>query len=295
MSLLAFRILRCLLALLLLGGLALTCGAQPLPIGKGQFEYRDAGNPDKPITVWFYRPAHLAPDSKVVFVMHGTLRNGKTYRDHWADYARQYHFLLLVPEFSRKAFPERDYQFGGVTQADPSRWTFAMIEHLFDQVRSSEGLRSERYYLYGHSAGAQFVHRFMLFMPHPRVALAIAANAGAYTLPVYPSATQPGFPWALDRARVNEAQLKDALAQPLLVLLGEDDTDPHHPHLPKEPEAEAQGANRLQRGQHFFQSGQQQAQRLSAIFNWRLRTVPGVGHSDSGMARAAVAEIVGTP
>lgn len=295
MFLLYYRIVHRLALLLLGGGLALACAAQPLAVGKGQFEYRDAGNPDKPITVWYYRPASLRPDSKVVFVMHGTLRNGETYRDHWAAYAQRHHFLLIVPEFAKAYYREADYQFGGVRHADPARWSFASIEHLFDLIRNRESLQTAQYYLYGHSAGAQFVHRLMLFMPHPRVALAIAANAGAYTLPRFPAGSQPGFPWALDPARVDEGQLTAALAQPLLVLLGEEDTDPHHPHLPKEAEAEAQGPNRLQRGQYFFQLARQQAQQRAVPFHWRLRTVPGVGHSDSGMARAAVEEIISTP
>jgi poly(3-hydroxybutyrate) depolymerase len=286
MNLRSIRALACLLMLALAATLD---HGEALAPGKGSFLFRDTqGNPDKPITVWFYRPARQDADVKVVFVMHGTDRNGETYRDHWARYAQQQGFLLLVPEFSRRDFSEDDYQFGGVKNADVEMWTFSVIEHLFDQVRAGESLATNRYFLYGHSAGAQFVHRYMLFMPHPRVALAISANAGSYTLPVYPAWTEPHFPWTLDKSLVGEDQLKSVFARRLVVLLGEEDTDPNHKHLPKSPQARAQGANRLERGNNFYRRAQAEAARQGAAFNWALKTVPGVGHSDSGMAKAAV-------
>jgi len=259
-----------------------------LPSGKGDFVFRDnAGRPEKPVTVWYYKPTGLTATSKIVFVMHGTKRDGEAYRNHWTRYAEKYNFLLVVPEFSRQHYSESEYQFGNVTDAKVDRWSLSVIEHLFDTLKTSESLKADKYYLYGHSAGAQFVHRFILFMPSPRVEVAIAANAGSYTMPIYPAWYQSSFPWSLDKERVGEGQLKMALARRLVVMLGENDTDPNHRHLPKAKEAKAQGSNRLERGQNFYKNAQQQAATLRTPLNWKLVIIPGIAHSDSGMGKAA--------
>jgi hypothetical protein len=155
-------------------------------------------------------------------------------------------------------------------------------------MREKEGLVTQKYILFGHSAGAQFVHRFMVFMASPRVEVAIAANAGSYTLPVYSGNGVAAFPWSLDAKAISEVQLKTNFAESLVVMLGEDDTDPNHKLLPREPEAVAEGANRMARGLKFYTMAKQQAQSMSATFNWKLITVPGVGHSDIGMSAAAM-------
>jgi hypothetical protein len=46
------------------------------------------------------------------------------------------------------------------------------------------------------------------------------------------------------------------------------------------PEAEAQGKNRLERGQSVFQEAAAMARLRGWQFNWKLAIVPGVGHND---------------
>ena len=81
----------------------------------------------------------------------------------------------------------------------------------------------------------------------------------------------------------------------LMVLLGERDTDPAHPQLPRASQAMAQGRHRLERGQMFFQTGRDEAASLGTPFRWELHTVPGIAHSDTGMATAAVALMFDAP
>ncbi len=102
-----------------------------------------------------------------------------------------------------------------------------------------------------------------------------------------PEATQH-FPYGVGGLGPGRAGLRAALAQPLVVLLGTADTDPHHKDLPHSPEAEAQGSFRLARGKFFFASGEKAAAAMQAPFGWTLAFTPGVGHSDRGMAPFAL-------
>jgi len=159
---------------------------------------------------------------------------------------------------------------------------------LFDAIRERESLLAERYILYGHSAGAQFVHRMMIFLPSPRTEIAFSCNAGSYTMPSYPGWRQSPFPMSLDKKIVDETQLATSFSRHLVVMLGEDDTDENGKHVPKSAGAIAQGANRFERGQKFFGTARMQAAAMKTPLNWELVSIPDIGHSDAGMSKAVM-------
>jgi poly(3-hydroxybutyrate) depolymerase len=253
----------------------------------GRFVFSDWDGPDLP--VWYQLPDKVTPDTPVVFVMHGVNRDADRYRDEWAALARQYGFIVIVPQFNRTDFPgSRGYNTGYFREEDGTQrpralWSFAAIEPLFDDVRRRFGTDDARYTIYGHSAGAQFVHRYVTFMPEARIGMAIAANAGWYTMP------DPAidFPYGLGETPVDTAGLKRALGQPLTVMLGTADTDRGDPDLRKTPEADAQGPHRFARGHAYVAAGKAAAEQLGTTFGWRVVSVPGIGHSNAGMAKAA--------
>jgi len=261
--------------------------AEPLGPGKGSFLYRQAG---KTLPVWYFVPARGAETAPIVFVMHGVKRNGDVYRDEWAPYAERLGFILLCPQFTQEEFPnDAGYNFGNTVSKTgrpnpPNKWGFNMIEPIFDRVRERLGNRSATYSIYGHSAGAQFVHRFLFFVPNARISHVVSANAGWYS---FPDLTID-FPYGLRHSAAGIDQLKLALQRPFVVLLGASDVDPNHPELRRTPEAEAQGAYRLARGQSFYEAGRRQAVALRVPFGWTLCTAPGIAHSDQGMAPFAI-------
>ena len=236
------------------------------------------------------RPVGLAADRPVVIVMHGVRRNARDYRDQWHELARRHDFLLLTPEFNERDFPGAEgYNFGyrrdGEGRPRPrERWAYAALEPLFDDARRRFGMAVERYALYGHSAGAQFVHRYLFFVPDARISRAVPANAGWYMMPDY----AVGFPYGLGGSGVTPEDLQRALARPVTVLLGAQDTDPDHPSLRRTPEALQQGTTRLERGQRFYATAGAYAERQGVAFDWRQVLVPGVGHDNALMAPAAI-------
>jgi poly(3-hydroxybutyrate) depolymerase len=240
--------------------------------------------------VFLSRPVSLAPDRPVVFVMHGMKRNADEYRDQWHDLAEEHDFLLVVPEFRDQDFPDSEaYNLGNVFDGHGGRrpqteWSFSAIERIFDDVRKRFGMTAEGYAMYGHSAGAQFVHRFLFHVPDARVTRAVAANAGWYAMPDFSIER----PYGLRDSGVTREMLKEALQRPLTILLGEEDTEPEPPSLRRTQEALVQGAHRFARGQAFFAAGQAAARDLDVPFAWQLATVPEADHDNRLMAPAAI-------
>ncbi len=279
---------RCIaLAALLLAAVPLAAAAAAENEARGRFVLATPAGPMLP--VWYQLPDQVAPDTPVVVVMHGVKRDADRYRDEWANLAQAYRMIVVVPEFSEADFPgSRGYNTGFLTRADGTPrpralWSFGMIEPLFDAVRSRFGTQVPRYTIYGHSAGAQFVHRFVMFMPEARIEQAIAANAGWYTLPDPAIA----YPYGTGSAPIAALSLTASLGQPLMVLLGTADNNPNASDLRTTPEANAQGPHRFARGQSFFAAGRAAATRLGTGFGWKLELVPGVGHQNGLMANAA--------
>ena len=271
-------------------------GADQLDAGSGSFVFNNAeGNSGKPITVWYHRPKDLKADAKILFVMHGTSRTGEKFRDSWVRYSERFHLLLIAPEFSAERYEGgRRYGRGNVltkggSKIEESKWTLSAVEHLFDHIRKRTNNTSATYYIYGHSAGAQFVHRFVLLKPDARIKAAVAANAGWYTMPTFTTR----YPYGLDGISYSSERLERACGKKLIILLGEEDTDENHSQLSRTAGAVAQGKHRLERGRNFYEKASDYAKKRNIRLRWELHTVPGAGHSNSKMAKAAARLLFG--
>jgi len=260
--------------------------------GDGRFTFDGWAGP--PIRVWTHVPPRAGADTPIVIVMHGRGRDADRYRDEWKGLAASRGFILAVPEFDDRRFPGANaYNHGWFRETDGTprpraQWSFSAIEPLFDEIKRRSGSTVERYALYGHSAGAQFVHRFILFTPEARYHAAVTANAGSYAFP----RLDIDYPFGLRGTPVDEAGLKAALGKPVVVLLGTADIDPRHPSLPRGPNADAQGPHRLARGHAFHAAGRRTAGDMGVPFGWVVRQAPGIGHENGRMATVAAPLLV---
>jgi poly(3-hydroxybutyrate) depolymerase len=283
--------------LLLTAALALpSLASARVAAGSGRLEVPEAaGATADPMPVWYHRPAAWTPDGRVVAVMHGLRRDADRYRDDWRDLADRQGFLLLVPEFSQAKFPGvRFYNFGNLVDAEgratpPEAWTYPALDRAVRAAMDQAGARRAGFALFGHSAGAQFVHRYMMLTGAPVAEAVVVANSGSYTLPRF---DRP-FPEGLGGTQARPEVLRAVFGRPVVLHLGEDDTDPNHSSLPRQPWAIAQGSHRFARGWHFFDAARRAAVEAGAPFAWRVVTVPGVGHSNAGMADSAAALLFG--
>ena len=268
---------------------------KPVAISSGAGSFVFDQFPDgehAPLSVHYYWPSTVDENARIVFVMHGLLRDGERYRDRWQDHAHEHGFLLIAPEFDREFYPaDADYNLAGMVNDEANsdfnaeeNWAFHRIELLFEVIQLSTPFTTECFGIYGHSAGAQFVHRLVLFHPEARFDVAVAANAGWYTLPCQ----ETEFPYGVGDAPVPDSKLAQALRRRLVILLGEEDVDKAHHSLRRTPRALEQGTHRLERGRFFVETGKESAKRLGVEFGWRIETVAGAAHNDREMSAAAV-------
>ena len=238
-----------------------------------------------PITVWYYLPPAVEANTRVVFLLHGDSRTGREARDLGARYAHDGQFILIAPEFDEEHFPGDSYSFGGMV--DTTRrlrprddWTLLIIEQLFDHVRIRWKLKATTYDAIGHSGGAQFLHRLVLFVPEARFARAIASSPGRYAFPT-PAQQVPYGMGGTDAA----ALLKQAFRRDFVLLLADRDTADRV----REPEAMAEGTNRFTRGLRFFAIAVEQAVELGVPFHWELRIKHGADHTPQEAVETAFA------
>jgi len=253
-------------------------------------EWRFDGWAGPAIDVRMFVPAPLSADTPVVIVMHGWSRDAERYFDDWRVLGEQRKFIVVVPHFSRADFPSsNDYNLGHVFEENQRKmrpqetWTFAAIESLFDEVLERTGGAQSGYTLFGHSAGSQFVHRFLYYMPDARAKRFIAANAGWYTMPDFDT----GYPYGLKGASISNKQLRVAFGKDVIIMLGREDIDEADPDLRNTREAKRQGRNRLTRGMTYFSVAKTVADSLGVTLSWRLAVVDLAGHENARMAAAA--------
>lgn len=267
-----------------------------LPEGSSEFVVTDPRpGTCREITVFAHKPARFTPDAPILLVMHGHARNGRAYREGWIAEADARGFLVAVPEFSAAHYPmTHHYNYGDmmtVEGEDRPRelWAFPLVDRVFEALRDRAGSTRQRYFLFGHSAGGQVVHRLMTFAASPLIEYALAANSGSYTLPVFDEA----FPFGLGGTAMRETERRAFFTRPLTIMLGDADNDPRHSQLPRDPGAMRQGPHRFARGLHYFALACREAAAADVPLAWKLRIAPGIAHSNPGIAPFAARELFG--
>ena len=248
---------------------------------------------EKIIPIYYYIPNNVNSSTPVVFNIHGGGRDGESTRNMMEDKADQYGFIIVVPEISNVNFPGGDgFNLGNVYEDgdnptpeslnEVNEWAFSIIEPIFDIFLSNTNTNVDKYHLFGHSAGAQFAHRFMLFNPNARYDKILTSAAGWFT--VLDNNIQ--FPYGLNNSILTQepplstnSYLIDILSKNHIIQVGTLDNDPDFPGLRHNEFADAQGLHRVDRAIHFYNQAQNFAQTNSLSFNWTLNIINGLSHN----------------
>lgn len=239
----------------------------------------------RPINCYYHIPENIEKGSPVLVVLHGAGRDASNMRDYLIERADQLNFIVLAPEFSEVYFPGSDaYNLGNIfedgdhpsegTLNPEEEWTFSVIDPIFDDFKNRVGNTSSAYDVFGHSAGSQILHRFLIFNPEAQFNRVVCAAAGWYNMP--DSGIE--FPYGLDKSPAKNADLSPVFGKEVFVIVGSDDVDPNSAGLRHTPEADAQGLNRLERAQYFYNESRNIADGLGVSINWSYHLVPNTGH-----------------
>ena len=239
-----------------------------------------------PIDVITYIPPNATKNTPLLIVVPGASRDAQRFHASWLDLAKKNHFSVLTIGAKKSFFPdEYSYNAGGVITpsgelVDESKWLFTVIEPLFIDFKKRYGFTTKKFYLFGHSAGGGFVHRYLLFNPRAPIIKAVAANPAFVTLPD----SDIRYPFGIKNAPISDKNIKSWVNMDLAIILGEDDLGPRTKPLSNGPDARAQGPNCLARGKLLYNETKRKAEELKANFMWELITVPGVGHDNYNLA-----------
>ena len=167
--------------------------ARELPVGESVYEMQEpTGATTAPLAVYCYRAANWAPGRPIVFVFHGMNRNADDYRASWERFADEDGLLIVCPEFTDAKYPgSRYYNIGNLMDKTNGKgnlqpkdeWVFPVVDRVIRDVKERMGAASSPVAVFGHSAGAQMVHRYALFGGPTEANLIMPANAGWYTMP----------------------------------------------------------------------------------------------------------------
>lgn len=237
------------------------------------------------IKIFLYRPNCDNPSILIVF--HGLNRKAKRSRDNAKSIADNACLMVFAPLFDRDNFPNWRYHRAGVVRhkrVQPfSLWTASVLKALIDFSRKHVENPNAKIYLFGHSAGGQFLSRSFAYTSFPQVERVVIANPSVYVEPSLDVDAPYGFAGIFDNDKAL-SRLKAYLSSPISIYLGTNDVEKKY--LVDTATANRQGRNRYERGRHIFLYAMLEAARQHTPFSWKLVEACGIGHSSARMIEA---------
>lgn len=229
----------------------------------------------------------------ILVIAHGMLAKkdkasdvAKKYLSRWIPYADEYGLLLIAPVFDTPRFGNLGGGFGGYRNlfgkyigAD----TF--VNNIVSRYSVKTSSNSNQFYLYGHSAGGQFVNRYVVTHPG-KIIRAVISAAGRYS---YPD-TSTEWPYGAGNLSKN-LKWKDGTrkrvyvttdlrnyalaANRVSIVIGSND-------ITLQPKRPAHiGTTRIEIAKSWANKMNQNAKRYGVDGSVNVHVIPGIGHSSS--------------
>jgi pimeloyl-ACP methyl ester carboxylesterase len=248
-------------------------------------------------TYHFYLPTSLTASPDIIVLVHGTPAANETaaedarfYIENWITVAEKQGAILIAPAFDQENFGGRDGPLGGYRGLFGRRigadvFVIEIVNHyqrLFDATNA-------RFYLYGHSAGGQFVARFIVKHPE-RIKRAVISAAATYPQPTPDIAWPHGMGelhtiirWGDSESETTVEFNPDpagwlaAATLPVTVVVGLNDLEPQPERVGQ------QGHTRVAIARNWVNAMNAYAAQHGVEGKMQLSMIPGSGHSSLGL------------
>ena len=231
----------------------------------------------KYVEIFYITPEKINKDTKVIFVIHGNSRNAEDYLSAWIPHVINKNVIVAAPQFRkidfRYFFLLEMAESSGKVNSNKNEYINNSISLFFNYLKSKFSLSTETYRMFGHSAGAQFTHRYMLLSIDNRISNTVIANAGWYTF-----ITDDEFPYGINNSPINisNEQIKWFMSQKVNLLIGSDDIGSRNVNSSKG--ANLQGSTRVDRAANYFDSLIMSAENRGYALRWNYRVLDRVDH-----------------
>jgi pimeloyl-ACP methyl ester carboxylesterase len=247
---------------------------------------------------YVYLPTSRSTGADILVLVHGTPQvdqsaeaSARATIGYWLDFSEAQGWILIAPAFNQENFSSRlgDHALGGYRglfgrEIGADAWVLRLVQ----AYQAPAGNAGQPFYLYGHSAGGQFLGRFLV--AHPELVKRAVITAAA-TYPQLDSAV--AWPYGLGELHTELAwdaettQKIDIIPDrgkwlaatqvPLTVIVGLDDTA----ELPVYPGQK--GRNRFTNARRWLADMAEFARQNGLESRFELMVIPGKGHTQVGL------------
>ena len=229
------------------------------------------------VEIYYITPEIIDENTNVIFVIHGNSRNAKDYLSEWMHYVKNKNVIVVAPQFKKADFR---YFFllemaesSGRVNKDENKYINNSISLFFNYIKSKFSLNTQTYRMFGHSAGAQFTHRYMLLSKDYRISNAVIANAGWYTF-----ISNDSFPYGIKSSPIiiSDEHLRWFMSNKVSLLIGSKDLGSRSLNVSKG--AKLQGMTRVDRANNYFNSLTKNAEIREYPLRWNFRVLDNIDH-----------------
>ena len=115
------------------------------------------------------------PHYQLLVIIHGTGCEIEEYIRSARTLADKQHVAILAPVFPGGLIDHDDFNSYKLLSCDGIRYDQILLSMIEDMKKRYPGLETDRFFLFGHSGGGQFVNRFLFVHPERLKAVSIGA------------------------------------------------------------------------------------------------------------------------